>query len=151
MRKRMVAACVLARVILIAAVLAGGSREIRAANPPAAVCDRVCLNGFLEQYLAALVNHNPTGLPVASDMKSTENTKPTPLGDGLWKTIKFIKFRGETVSDPSTGQITYWAAVEEDHVSLLMLRLKIAGRKLPNPRRSSPTALRPTPPAPDSK
>src|SRR6202034_4647628 len=130
MRERVVAACVLAGVILLAAILTGRSRGIHAANSPASACDRVCLNGFMEQYLAALVNHDPTGLPVASDLKSTENTKPTPLGDGLWKTIKFIKFRGETVSDPSTGQITYWAALQEDHGSLLMLRLKIAGGKI---------------------
>jgi hypothetical protein len=130
MRERVVAACVLAGVILLAAILTGRSRGIHAANPPAAACDRACLNGILEQYLAALVKHDPTGLPVAADLKSTENTKPAPLGDGLWKTIKFIKFRGETVSDPSTGQITYWAAVQEVHVSLLMLRLKIAGGQI---------------------
>ena len=60
----------------------------------------------------------------------TENTKPTPLGEGVWKTLKYIKFRGETVSDPSTGQVTYWGAIEEDHVSLLMLRLKIVSGKI---------------------
>src|SRR6202034_4790596 len=101
MRERVVAACVLAGVILLAAILTGRSRGIHAANSPAAACDRACLSGLLEQYLAALVKHDPTGLPVAADLKSTENTKPTPLGDGLWKTIKLIKFRRQTASDPS--------------------------------------------------
>jgi hypothetical protein len=130
MRERIIAACVRAMAILIAASFAGGFRAIHAAGPPAADCDRACLDGFMEQYLAALVKHDPAGLPVAADLKSTENTKPVALGEGLWRTIKFIKFRGETVSDPSTGQITDWAAVQEDHVSLLMLRLKIAGGKI---------------------
>ena len=76
------------------------------------------------------MKHDPSqACPSRPILKSTENTKPTTLGEGLWKTIKFIKFRGETVSDPTTGQITYWGAVQEDHVSLLMLRLKIVGGK----------------------
>ena len=52
------------------------------------------------------------------------------MGEGLWKTVRFVKFRGETVSDPSTGQVTYWCAVQEERVSLLMLRLKIEGGKI---------------------
>ena len=60
----------------------------------------------MDQYLAALLIHDPSGLPVAADAKMTENTKPTTLGEGLWKTLKFIKFRGETVSDANTGQVT---------------------------------------------
>jgi hypothetical protein len=62
--------------------------------------------GFVDHYLAALLKHDPARLPVTANVKSTENTKPIPLRERLWKTIKFIKFRGETVSDPSTGQVT---------------------------------------------
>jgi hypothetical protein len=106
------------------------SRAVEAASPASNACDQTCLSGFVDQYLAAPLIHDPSGLPMASDAKLTENTKPTALGDGLWKTLKYIKLRGETVGDPSTGQVTYWGAVEEDHVSLLMLRLKIVGGKI---------------------
>jgi hypothetical protein len=123
-----------ARVIL--AVLIGGTlvqdRRVTpaAATSAASPCDRACLGGFVDQYLVSLLKHDPRGLPLTPNVKSTENTKPTPLGEGLWKSVRFIKFRGETVSDPGTGQVTYWCAVQEEHVSLLMLRLKIEGRKI---------------------
>jgi hypothetical protein len=32
-------------------------------------CDRACLNGFVDQYLAALVIHDPSGLPLAKGVK----------------------------------------------------------------------------------
>jgi hypothetical protein len=130
MRRNSFAVATLALALLIAGSFAAHSREVRAASPAKTACDRGCLSGFVDQYLAALLIHDPSGLPVAADAKLTENTKPTHLGEGIWKTVKYIKFRGETVSDPSTGQVTYWGAVEEDQVSLLMLRLKIVGGKI---------------------
>src|SRR5271170_1770946 len=36
-------------------------------------CDRQCLNGFVDQYLAALVAHDPSRLPLAKDVVFTEN------------------------------------------------------------------------------
>jgi len=130
MRRNLFAVAAMAVALLVAASFTAHSRAVHAAAPAKDACDRACLNGFVDQYLAALLIHDPSGLPVAADAKLTENTKPTPLGEGLWKTLKYIKFRGETVSDPSTGQVTYWGAIEEDHVSLLMLRLKIVGGKI---------------------
>jgi hypothetical protein len=37
-------------------------------------------------------------------VKSTENTKPIPLRERLWKTIKFIKFRGEPYPTRARGK-----------------------------------------------
>jgi len=130
MRRNLFAVAAMAVALLIAGSFMAHSRAVDAASPAKDACDRACLSGFVDQYLAALLIHDSSGLPVASDAKLTENTKPTPLGEGLWKTLKFIKFRGETVSDPSTGQVTYWGAIQEDQVSLLMLRLKIVGGKI---------------------
>jgi hypothetical protein len=130
MSSKSLAVTTLAAALLIAGIFAAHSREAQAASPAKSACDRACLGGFVDQYLAALLIHDPSGLPVAADAKLTENTKLTQLGEGIWKTIKYIKFRGETVSDPSTGQVTYWGAIEEDHVSLLMLRLKIVSGKI---------------------
>jgi hypothetical protein len=106
-----------------------GKAEVASA-PASSSCDRACLNGIMAQYLAALLKHHPSGLPLAANVKSTENTKATPLGEGVWKTAKFIKFHGETVADPRTGQVTYWGAIQEDFVSLLYVRLKVVGGKI---------------------
>jgi hypothetical protein len=130
MRRNLFAIAVVSVTLLIAGSFTAHLRAVHAASPAKTACDQACLSGFVDQYLAALLIHDPSGLPVASDAKLTENTKPTPLGEGIWKTLKYIKFRGETVSDPSTGQVTYWGAIEEDHVSLLMLRLKVVSGKI---------------------
>jgi len=37
-----------------------------------------------DQYLAALVKHDPSGLPLARGVRFTENTAEIRIGDGLW-------------------------------------------------------------------
>ena len=50
----------------------------------AADCDRNCLRGFLTQYLSAMGSHNPGALPLASNVRFTEDAKEMKLGDGLF-------------------------------------------------------------------
>jgi hypothetical protein len=38
-----------------------------------ASCDRACLEGFVDQYLAALVAQDPSKLPLAKNARYTEN------------------------------------------------------------------------------
>src|ERR1041385_4578326 len=60
-----------------AAVQNGG-----AVAPP---CDRACMSGIVDRYLAALVKHDPAGLPLNRDVKFTENTARLTVGkEGLW-------------------------------------------------------------------
>jgi hypothetical protein len=48
-------------------------------------CDRACLTHTMDQYLAALVRHDPSGLPLNRDARFTENTMPLKIGkEGLW-------------------------------------------------------------------
>lgn len=49
-------------------------------------CDRACLDGFVNQYLDALVAHDPSRLPVTKYVKYTENGQRLALGDGFWRT-----------------------------------------------------------------
>ena len=69
-------------------------------------CDRACLNGIADRYLAALVAHDPAKAPLAPNAKFTEQAKVLPVGDGLWKSA----VEGPTtfkipVADPVAGQI----------------------------------------------
>jgi hypothetical protein len=69
-------------------------------------CDRACLNGIADRYLAALVAHNPANAPMAPNAKFTEQAKVLPVGEGLWKSA----VEGPTtfkipVADPIAGQI----------------------------------------------
>jgi hypothetical protein len=84
----------------------------------------------MDQFLAAVMKHDPSGLPIAKSVKITENHEVTKIVDGIWETVKFMKFYGETVADASTGQVAYMGAVQEDAVSPLMVRLKVVDRKI---------------------
>jgi hypothetical protein len=43
------------------------------------------MTGILDRYLAALVRHDPAGLPLNRDVKFTENTARLKVGsEGLW-------------------------------------------------------------------
>ena len=49
-------------------------------------CDRACLIKMADDYAAALVAHDPSRVPLASDAVTVENTKKIARGEGLWRT-----------------------------------------------------------------
>jgi len=53
----------------------------------AADCDRTCLAGLITRYVDALVAHDPARLPLAGDVRFTEDTRDIVLGGGLWQTV----------------------------------------------------------------
>ena len=97
----------------------------------AADCDRECLRGFITQYLDAMVAHKPGALPVAAKVRSTEDTKETPLGQGLWKTASGLRKYRQDILDVRQGVAASQVVVEENGMPvMLMLRLKVADRKI---------------------
>ena len=57
-----------------------------AAAQPARVparCDRTCLEGLIDAYLAAVVAHDPSRLPLSADVRYTENEQLLAVGDGF--------------------------------------------------------------------
>ena len=50
-------------------------------------CDRSCLSGMITQYIDALVAHDPSRLPLADNVRFTEDSKLLKPGEGLWKTV----------------------------------------------------------------
>jgi hypothetical protein len=50
-------------------------------------CDRACLTGLMTQYVDALVAHDSAKLPLAKDVKYTEDSRNARLGDGIWKSV----------------------------------------------------------------
>lgn len=53
----------------------------------AADCDRACLGGMITKYVEAIVAHNPQALPLAPNVRFTEDSRELRLGDGVWKTV----------------------------------------------------------------
>lgn len=52
----------------------------------AADCDRACLADMITQYVDALVAHDPSRLPLAENVRFTEDSSALELGEGLWQT-----------------------------------------------------------------
>jgi len=50
-------------------------------------CDRVCLKDMVTLYVEAMVAHDPSRLPLAQDVRYSENSKAAELGKGIWQTL----------------------------------------------------------------
>jgi len=92
-------------------------------------CDRVCLEGFVNQYLDAMVARNPYGLPLAPKVKFTENEQTIPLGEGVWGTATALGTYKLYIADPQAGQVGFLGTMTENGTPIAIgLRLKIEHR-----------------------
>jgi hypothetical protein len=116
-------------LILISLVLVLGSCNlIRHDNK----MDRQALVSLMEKYLAALAKHDPSMVPLDSNVKLVENTEVTPIGKGLWETAtggpaQFKIF----VADSVAQQIGFMGVIEENHKpTIASIRLKVVDGKI---------------------
>jgi hypothetical protein len=100
-------------------------------------CDRACLEGWVDRYFAAVMADNPSAVPLARNVRFTENGQVLPLGEGLWKSMKSAGNYRLAVTDLDAGQIALITTVVEDHAdpaqgvpALLALRLKVADGRI---------------------
>jgi hypothetical protein len=123
------AAALLTAAALGLAGLALGPRIARAA--PAASCDRACLEGFVDRYLAALVAHDPARLPVTKDVRFTENGQRLRLGDGLWRTMTGLGTFRMLVPDTATERVAFLGSIREAGMpAMLALHLAIHAHRI---------------------
>jgi hypothetical protein len=94
-------------------------------------CDRACLVGFADQYLRALVAHDAARLPLAHDVRYTENGQALDLNDGLWGTATGLgRYRNE-FEDPQAGQVIVFAVLHEHaYLDLIATRLRVEHREI---------------------
>ena len=89
-------------------------------------CDRACLENLVNQYLAAVVAHDPKRLPFSQDVRYTENDQPLEIGDGFWKTAEAIGNYRHYFADPAFGQVAFMGTMREAGAPLLLsLRLRV--------------------------
>lgn len=125
MRARLLAAG--AAGLLVLAFLTGYFGPSAHATGPIPVdCNRACLEGLVNQYLDALVAHDPHRLPLAADVKYTENDQVMDVGDGFWKTASAIGTYKHYFADPVTAQAGFIGTMHEsDHLVEMGLRLRV--------------------------
>jgi hypothetical protein len=89
-------------------------------------CDRTCLEGFVDQYLDAMLAHDPKRAPFAPDAKLTENGQRLELGDGLWRTLTAKGTYRMFVPDVQAGHVSFLGSIKEaDTPAMLALHLRI--------------------------
>src|ERR1700732_2387932 len=78
-----------------------------------AACDRVCLKNTLDQYLNAVVQHNPAAAPLSVGFRQTENAMVRGRGTGLWESTKALGKLQRRYFDAESGQAGYFGTLEE--------------------------------------
>jgi len=113
----------------VVAVMGGVASFAQNAKP--ASCDRACLESFADQYLDALVAHDPKRLPLSPKLKNTENGQRLDPGDGFWRSATSKGKYRLFVDDPAAGEVALMTTMTEaTHPVTVALRLKVENRQI---------------------
>jgi len=94
-------------------------------------CDRACLRTMLDQYLNAVIKHDPSSAPLFVGFRQTENAVVVRPGNGVWKTVTGLGKVQRRYFDPVSGQAAYFGIVEEGGATAIVtLRLKVESRRI---------------------
>jgi hypothetical protein len=95
-------------------------------------CDRACMISLVDQYLAAMVKHDPSGLPLSKGVRYTENTAEIQVGEGLWVGASEAPTTFKIYAvDPASRQVGFYGVMKEwDKPLIIALRLKVINRKI---------------------
>ena len=114
--------------------------------PKPATCSRACLVGVMDRWIDALSAHSAKGLPLAANVRFTEQAAAIPVGDGLFVSTT----QGPTafkivLADPTSGQVGFFGVIKQwDKPVLLAARLKVVGGKITEAEHVIAPDLRPT-------
>ncbi len=121
MRNALVAA------MCVIALCASAVRPAHAAQS----CDRACQKDEVNQFLDALIAHDPNKAPLAKNVRYTENGQVLELGDGFWGTASATGVYKHYFTDPDSGNVGFFGTMSENGVPVILVaRLKIVDRKI---------------------
>lgn len=112
----------------VLALAAAGLALMGLAGPASAQsCDRPCLVRITDQYLAAIVAHDPSKAPLAPGLLFVENVKRMAPGEGLWKSATAGPAGFEIyVPDVTLQQVGWIGVIQVDGKPMMLaLRLKV--------------------------
>jgi hypothetical protein len=114
-------------LVVVAMTMTCGASEASAQ----AACDRACLRTMLDQYLAAVVKHDPSAAPLVVGFRQTENAINVRPGNGVWKTVTALGKVQRRYLDATTGQAAYYGTVDEGSTtSVVTIRVRVENRQL---------------------
>jgi hypothetical protein len=87
--------------LIVAMMMLTGAASVSAQSQS---CDRACLRTMLDQYLTAVIKHDPAAAPLVVGFRQTENAINTRPGSGVWKTVTGLGKMQRRYLDPVSGQ-----------------------------------------------
>jgi hypothetical protein len=93
--------------------MALGSISAASAQSARSGCTRDALKGFIDKYFAALEAHDPSGLPLAPNVKYTENGVELAVGKGFWQTAEKPLLKRNLIDTTKCGTHTYAMIMEK--------------------------------------
>jgi hypothetical protein len=104
---------------------------VGAVNAQGKPCDAKCLRTTADNYIAALTARNASKLPLASNVKFTENGQRLALTEGLWKGASSVSAEREVFVDARTSNALVIAVVDESGApAIVSARLKVRDGKV---------------------
>jgi hypothetical protein len=94
-------------------------------------CDRACLRTMLDQYLNAVVKHDPAAAPLVVGFRQTENAINVRPGNGVWKSVTGLGKVQRRYLDATSGQAGYYGTVEEGNgTAVVTVRVRVENKQL---------------------
>ncbi len=114
-------------VALVALALLASCGKKAPAPPPTATapkihtpCDRPCLEALVDQYLDAVLAHDPHRIPITPDFIFTENGVRLDAGDGLWRTMSEKGSFRMFVTDVEGQHVAFLGSIREDGIPAMI-------------------------------
>jgi hypothetical protein len=94
-------------------------------------CDRRCLGGALDQFVAAVIAKDPAQAPLAAGFRQTANAVSIPAGEGIWRSLSAFGPVTRRYFDPVSGNaILFGVATDKGEPAIVSLRLRVEGRQV---------------------
>jgi hypothetical protein len=94
-------------------------------------CDRACLAGMITQFVDAVVAHDPSRLPLADDVRYTEDSRNAVLGEGIWQSVTADGgFRQDYIDTREQVAASHVLLHEDDTQVLYSVLLHVADREI---------------------
>jgi hypothetical protein len=97
--------------------------QAQSGPPP---CDRACLTGFADAYLAALKSNDARALPQAARARITQNGAEKKLADTFWASAEEVVYRFDIVN-PRRGDVASEVVIRnaDGSKTMAVVRLKV--------------------------
>jgi hypothetical protein len=94
-------------------------------------CDRACLQELAEQFIGALLAHDPGKVALAKGVRYSENSVPLPIPDGFWKNATGVRNYRLYIADPEWGTVGFYARMYQNGDPVIVsTRLRVYNRQL---------------------